>query len=96
VDYGANGFMFDVVAGKRPIVITGIQMCSASGSPFNYKVNTAPCSWADAMTDEARWTLCGGGNRVYLPDHDHGQYAPLPFVYRGVRIEPGQTVRYFP
>ena len=42
VDYGANGFMFDVICGGRPIIITGLQICSADGSPYDYKVTPHP------------------------------------------------------
>lgn len=45
------------------------------------------------MTDHERWTLCGGGNKVYVPDHEHGQYGVLPWAVHGVRVEAGQTVR---
>ncbi len=38
VDYGSYGFMFDIRATNRPIVITGMQICSGDGTPQDYKV----------------------------------------------------------
>ena len=36
-DYGAYGFMFDIVAPRRAILVTGLQICSADGTPRDYK-----------------------------------------------------------
>jgi hypothetical protein len=38
-DYGAYGFMFDIIAPRRAIRITGLQICSADGTPRDYKAS---------------------------------------------------------
>eukprot|EP00285_Hemiselmis_virescens_P012834 CAMPEP_0173399744 /NCGR_PEP_ID=MMETSP1356-20130122/45777_1 /TAXON_ID=77927 ORGANISM="Hemiselmis virescens, Strain PCC157" /NCGR_SAMPLE_ID=MMETSP1356 /ASSEMBLY_ACC=CAM_ASM_000847 /LENGTH=223 /DNA_ID=CAMNT_0014359509 /DNA_START=112 /DNA_END=780 /DNA_ORIENTATION=+ len=91
VDYGCNAFMFEVRCKNRPLVITGMQICSADGSPYDYKVATTANSWPDAMTDESVWSICGGGNRLYIPDHTPGEYGCLPWAMAGVRVEVGES-----
>lgn len=78
VDYGCNGFMFDVVVGKRPIVITGMQICSAHGTPFDYKVlvvhqQPAPsfqASMSHPRSDSMQRTPCNPHTQTRFPSRD--------------------------
>ncbi|EKX50844.1 hypothetical protein GUITHDRAFT_134950 [Guillardia theta CCMP2712] len=99
VDYGAHGFMFNIVA-KRSVVITGVQICSADGGPFDYDIYTCPQPWEHSFQDETKWTACGGGFRVScvqvnIPGHEHGEYGKLPFTDEGVKISGGQTRAFY-
>jgi len=93
VDYGAHGFMFNIAnTGTRAVLISGLQICSGDGTPHNYVLYTSEGCWQDAQHDPAAWTECGGGRRVYIPDHEHGVYGKLPMA--PVEIAP-QKMRAF-
>ncbi|KAJ1471426.1 hypothetical protein T484DRAFT_1977832 [Baffinella frigidus] len=91
VDYSAFGFMFDVRARDAPLVVTGLQICSGLGTPYDYKVQTCRGSWTEARHDHSKWTICGGGNRIYVPDYEHNEYGSVPFASEGVEMAPGET-----
>ena len=93
LDYGAHGFMFNIEnTGTGTVLISGLQICSGDGTPHNYVLYTSEVRWQDAQHDPAAWTECGGGRRVYIPDHEHGVYGKLPMA--PVEIAP-QKMRAF-
>ena len=79
VDYGAHGFMFNIEnTCAQPLWVTGLQIAAGDGTPHNYVLYTSSQAWQEAQHDPAAWRECGGGRRLYIPDHEHGVYGKLP------------------
>ena len=94
VDYGAYGFMFNIAnIGPSTVLISGLQICSGDGTPHNYAVYTSAARWQEAQNDPSAWKECGGGRRLYIPDHEHGVYGKLPMA--PVEIAPQETRAIF-
>ena len=89
VDYGGYGFTFDVRARKGPVLIVGMQICSADGCPYIALSVLSVLTFAESRKSCVTLPLLsgtitlftliteGGGLRTRMQGRGHGAHPHL-------------------